>query len=162
VSGAGLTTAVGLGDEAGVDGGRIASAAMAEDAGAFVADKEEKAEENFLKAVAWGKEDVACLFMLARAAKVLNEEGQEVFRVAGTKKQDDDDDAASRRRASISKDMHRTRAAHGKRCSLCGNGRDMRGQGGGTGHRSGAGTYLCVHASLLSKYSHTDHAQPTT
>ena len=86
--------------------------------GALVADSEEK--EDFLKAVAWGKEDVASLFMLERAASPLmkDEGGQEVFSVAGTKKQDGDDDTAARKRASSSKDMHRARALHGKRCLL--------------------------------------------
>lgn len=106
-----------------MDGGRIASAALVEAAGALLADSEEK--EDFLKALAWGKEDVACLFMLESAAVPMKEEGQEVLLSVDIEKQDDDDDdAAARKRASSSKDMHRTRALHGKRCLSCGCGTD--------------------------------------
>lgn len=130
MSGEGLTT---LGEVAtgGVDGGAIGSAALVEDAGAFVAGKEKK--EDFLGALAWGKEEAACLFMRERAAVLMKDEGHELFREGDTKKHDDEDEdeAATRRvRTGKSRDMQRARTLHGKRCLLCGNGRSMRGQGG--------------------------------
>lgn len=124
MSGAGVTSDGGTG-AGGVDGDGIASVAIVVTDSVSVEDNEEVKDPS--KALAWSKEDVACLFV--------TNEGQEVSSLreeADTKKQDDDDNndgAASRNmRASSSIDIDMTRALHGKRCLLCVISRSMRGR----------------------------------